>query len=240
MNKTTRNKPWGSFLDVKVNAVEILEKELRHIQPQRVLIGSTTEVFQYPELRYNLTGRILELLNAKNIPYTILTRSDVVIRYLKFIKQNPRNKIYFTVGNPNEIFRKAFERNSPDFTKRLAVARQIVEAGIALRLHISPVIPYCMDINDILTRAQALTSEVGIEFYNAKMAPELFAQGVAVLPLSLQEKIAAVYVNEQAYSDYFTGVQEEVWMRNKAYGFDLHFVFPPFDTYYTEGVEYEK
>lgn len=241
LNKTTRNKPWGTFLDVKANAVDVLEKELRHVQPQRVLIGSTTEVFQYPELRYNLTGRILELLNAKYIPYTILTRSDAVIHYLKLIKQNPQNKIYFTVGNPNELFRKAFEKNSPDFTRRLAVARQITEAGIALRLHISPVIPYCIDINDILIQVQGLTGEVGIEFYNAKMAPPgLFTQGLAALPSSLREKIAAVYANAQAYSAYFTAVEEQVRLMNNAFGFDLHFVFPSFDTYYSETVQYEQ
>jgi DNA repair photolyase len=110
VNKNTLGREWGSFLDVKINAPEILRKELASIRPRRVLLGSTTECFQYSELKYNITKKILRVLNENGVPYTILTRSDVVEKYLDIIRENNENKIYFTLGSNNKLFKEVFTK----------------------------------------------------------------------------------------------------------------------------------
>ena len=77
---------------VKINADSILEKELKYKKPKRVLLGSTTECFQNLELEYKVSERILELLNSRNIPYTILTKSDLIRHYLNLVSGNKENK----------------------------------------------------------------------------------------------------------------------------------------------------
>lgn len=70
-----RREPWGSYVDIRINAPELLEKELAEKRPKTVLLGSTTECFQPAEKEFQITGKILELLNKHKASYVILTRS---------------------------------------------------------------------------------------------------------------------------------------------------------------------
>ncbi|MFA5362711.1 MAG: hypothetical protein WC335_05630 [Candidatus Omnitrophota bacterium] len=62
-------RQWGEYVDVRVNAPELLEKELSRKFPKRVLLGSTTECFQPAEREYRLTYKILEILNRNRVCY---------------------------------------------------------------------------------------------------------------------------------------------------------------------------
>ncbi len=240
MNKTTRGKGWGNFLEVKINAPDILEEELRTVTPKRVLLGSTTECFQYPELKYKLTGRIVEILNKKEIPYTILTRSDAIVPYLSVIQQNPSSKIYFTVGSDEQLFKHVFEPRSPSFSRRLEVLREIAQRHIPLRIHLSPVLPFLFDFPGIFRLISGLTREVGIEFYNAKMGPVMFAKALAALPDTMSEKIRGVYSDRERYTAYFNDLKEEILSMNKDFNYTFFFVMPEFDTYYGPTIMYEQ
>lgn len=240
INKTTRNRTWGDFLDVKINAPDILDKELKAVTPRRVLLGSTTECFQYPELQYRVTGKILALLNDREVPYTILTRSDAITRYIPLLKKNPWNKVYFTLGTGYPLFRKTFESRSPTFEKRLSTIMSLRQENIPFRIHLSPVIPFFMDIEKIFSSIAGLTDEVGIEFYNAKMGSEVFFNALNRLPGELRGQIQSVYASNEAYSLYFKQLQDHCLALNKKYGFKLSFVFPPYDEYYSNTILYEK
>lgn len=238
-NKTAQHKEWGDFLEVKINAPDVLEEELQTITPGRVLLGSTTECFQYPELKYKITGTILEKLNRKNIPYTILTRSDTIAPYLSVIQQNPSSKLYFTVGSDEQLFKHAFEPRSPSFSRRLQVLKEIAQRHIPLRIHLSPVLPFLFDFPRIFRLISGLTREVGIEFYNAKMGPALFAKALATLPDAIQEKIKGVYSDRESYTAYFNDLKEEIRSINNDFNYTLFFVMPEFDTYYGPTIVYE-
>ena len=60
---TGHTERWGEFVDVKINASKILEKELLR-NPKRgvVLLGSVTDAYQPAERKYKITRDILEVL----------------------------------------------------------------------------------------------------------------------------------------------------------------------------------
>ena len=238
-NKTTRHKVWGDFLEIKANAPEVLARELLSITPRRVLLGSTTECFHYAELRYRITEQILRSLNGRGIPYTILTRSDAIRYYVPLIRENPQNKVYVTLGSDQPFFKDLFEPRSPFLRKRIEALSQLRAAGIQVRAHISPVIPYVVDVLDILSRIHGVVDEVGIEFYNAKMGPSMFSQAVNRLPSDLGEKIRSVYANKESYQVFFAEMRSRINEANKTHGFKLFFVFPPYDEYYSNNIVYE-
>src|SRR5574341_1687382 len=47
-------RPWGSYVDVRANSPEQLAKELTEKKVKTVLLGSTTELFQPIEKKYQL------------------------------------------------------------------------------------------------------------------------------------------------------------------------------------------
>lgn len=56
---TSHDKTWGHFLDVKINAPEVLAKELAK-KPKRgvVLLGSATDAYQPIEQKYRIVRAI--------------------------------------------------------------------------------------------------------------------------------------------------------------------------------------
>jgi DNA repair photolyase len=137
-NKNLKDGNFFSCLGVKINAPAVLTKELRYTNPKRVLLGSTTECFQYQEAKYKISEQILNLLNNFDIPYTILTKSHLIVNNVSQIEKNKNNKIYFTLNHSSDAMIRLFEKKSPAIKERLEALAQIADRKIALRVHIGP------------------------------------------------------------------------------------------------------
>jgi DNA repair photolyase len=156
-NKVVRNDPrqWGTYVDVRINAPQLLAKELTRKKPGRVLLGSTTECFQPLEARYHLTREILEILTSHNIPYTILTRSPLILDYLPLLKRGPCASIYFTVNCYAERLKRILEPHSPSFRDRMEAVKRLAHERLPVVAYISPLLPYLSDIPTIFSRLDA-------------------------------------------------------------------------------------
>jgi DNA repair photolyase len=69
---------WGRFVDVKVNAVEVLRRQLRRAQPGGVFVSSACDGWQPIERECSLTRRCCELLLEYGFELHILTKSDLL------------------------------------------------------------------------------------------------------------------------------------------------------------------
>ncbi|MGH8548093.1 MAG: radical SAM protein [Methylococcales bacterium] len=84
---------WGNYLYVKVNAPELLAKELKALAPEkrgsRVLLSSVTDAYQYAERKYQITRRLLETFAEDNYPglISILTKSPLVVRDIDVLRR---------------------------------------------------------------------------------------------------------------------------------------------------------
>lgn len=70
-NKTIKKDPrkWGEFIDIRINAPELLKKELKLKKVKRVLLGSTTECFQPADFKYKLMEQILNILIDNQVTF---------------------------------------------------------------------------------------------------------------------------------------------------------------------------
>ncbi len=54
------NEEWGKFIDIKINAPQVLEKEMiKNPKKGIVLLGSVTDAYQPIERKYKLTRQVL-------------------------------------------------------------------------------------------------------------------------------------------------------------------------------------
>ena len=69
---------------VKVNAVERLRAELRSSRwgGEHIAMGTNTDPYQAAEGKYHLTRGIVEVLGEVGNPFSILTKSTLVLRDL--------------------------------------------------------------------------------------------------------------------------------------------------------------
>ena len=57
MRFTGHTEKWGSFVDVKTNASELLNKQLKRAQRGTVMLSSVTDPYQPAETKYKLTRK---------------------------------------------------------------------------------------------------------------------------------------------------------------------------------------
>lgn len=133
---------WGTFVEAKVNIVEILRGELsRKRRKGSVMLSSVCDPYQPAELRYGLTRCCLEVLREFGWGFDILTRSPLVTRDLAFFKTASGASVGLTIPTDNDSVRKILEPNAPSITSRIAALRKLHDAGIDTWAFVGPMLP---------------------------------------------------------------------------------------------------
>lgn len=138
---TGHAEPWGDFVDIKVNAPEVLDRQLRRARKDVVLLSSVCDPYQPLEKKYKITRRCLEVLLRHGFPVDILTKSDLVLRDLDLLKQFKRATVGWSITTDDEDIKKIFEPGSPPISARLKAAQIFHDAGIETYAFIGPILP---------------------------------------------------------------------------------------------------
>ncbi|MGF9917418.1 radical SAM protein [Paenibacillus ehimensis] len=142
-----RPEPWGSWVDVKSSAAELLAKELVRAKrkgPVSIFMSSSTDPYQPIEYRTGLTRSLLETMAGGDAPDFVLlqTRSPLVTRDIELLRRlGTRVRVSLTVETDLEPIRKAFTPAAPPIPARLRALRELVEAGVPAQAAVSPVLP---------------------------------------------------------------------------------------------------
>jgi DNA repair photolyase len=132
---------WGEFVDVKVNAPEVLRRQLRRARKGSVLIGTVTDPYQPVEKQYRLTRGCLEGLLERQFPVNILTRSSLCVRDVDLFKKFEDISVGLSVTTDSEKIKKVFEPNSPSIQARIQALRTLHEEGVRTYVFIGPMLP---------------------------------------------------------------------------------------------------
>jgi len=236
-----KNKNLNNFsrIGIKINAPEILERELHYKNPKRVILGSITECFQYQELKYKLTEKIIKILNRFNIAYTILTKSHLIEKYLDLIAKNKKNEIYFTFNFFSNKIIRTLEKNSPLVSKRIEIIKKILKKNIRLRIHIGPFIPYLSLLEDIIKNLPEDIKEINVELYHGKMGNlEDLIKKIQEIDKDLSKKILDVYSDKKNYLNFSKNLEEEI-KKYKEKNYKFCYIVPEFDNFYNY-IDYNK
>jgi len=134
-------EPWGSFVDIKVNAPEILRRQLRRAKKGTVMLSSVTDPYQPVEGKYKLTRKCLEALEQFQFPVSILTKSPLVTRDIDIISKIKDASVGLTITTDDEKMRKIFEPGAPSIQARIEALQKLHKAGIDTYVFIGPVLP---------------------------------------------------------------------------------------------------
>lgn len=138
---TGHREPWGEFVDVKVNAPEILAKEIKKKKRGRVWVSGVCDPYQPLEERYRLTRQCLEILIRNNWPVVIQTRSPVVLRDLDIIREARDIEVGLSITTADDRIRELFEPNAPPVKDRVAALDTLHRAGVRTYAMVAPVLP---------------------------------------------------------------------------------------------------
>jgi DNA repair photolyase len=134
-------EPWGDFVDVKINAVDLLRKQLERANKGTVWISSVCDPYQPLEAKYRLTRGCLEELLKKQFPVHIQTKSKLILRDLDLLQQFLRIDVGFTIATDDEKVAKLFEPQASPVKERMAALEAIHDEGIRTFAFIGPILP---------------------------------------------------------------------------------------------------
>lgn len=241
-NKNIKKTDFFNCLGTKPDAPRILAKELKYCRPKKVLLGSTTECFQYQEKKEKITEKVLSILNDYNIPYTILTKSHLIADCLPLISENKENKIYFTLNFSCDTLIRLLENSSPSLDKRIEAIKRIISFKIKLRIHIGPFIPYISDLEKILQIVPEGVSEVGIELYHQKQGN--FEGLIEAIKKNIgpdtAKNILKIYTSKDTYYGFARQLKASIRRYSHLYPFKFFYFVPEFGNFYTPCFDYEK
>ena len=151
MKRVTGHKePWGEFVDVKINAADLLRAEIKKKKQGRVWVSGVCDPYQPLEAKYRLTRQCLEILAHHHWPVIIQTRSPLVLRDIDIIKDARDFEVGFSVTTADERIRELFEPNAPPIIERIQALGELHKAGVRTFAMIAPVLPGAEGLAELL------------------------------------------------------------------------------------------
>lgn len=147
---TGHREPWGQFVDVKVNAPDLLKNEITRKKIGKVWVSGVCDPYQPLEAKYQLTRQCLVILAQNNWPVVVQTRSPLVLRDLDILKQGKNFEVGFSISTVDDGVRKLFEPNAPPIKERVRALAELHQAGIRTFAMIAPILPGAEGLAEVL------------------------------------------------------------------------------------------
>lgn len=201
------SEPWGEFVDVKVNAPEILKKEVPSRKSGQVFISSLTDAYQPLEKKYGLTRKLLEILLEEQFPVCIQTKSSLVTRDVDLLKRFNDAEVGFTITTLDDSVRKNFEPFSSPIKERLEALKLLQENGIRTYIFIGPVLPHLTDrdLEEVVRTASELKVDY-LWFDKLNLKPGVWESMQKILEKSYPELLPSwreILFSKSNYYDMF-------------------------------------
>lgn len=134
-------EPWGEFVDAKINAPEVLRKQIQRAKRGTVWVSSVCDPYQNIETKYELTRRCLKELLRAQFPVNIQTKSKLVLRDLDLFKDFDEIEVGFTITTNEEKIARVFEPGAASVADRLKALETLHSSGIRTFAFIGPLLP---------------------------------------------------------------------------------------------------
>ena len=172
-----KTNDWGNFVYAKVNASDLLKKEIAKLpnngQGKVIWFSSVTDPYQGLEAKYQLTRKCLQVLVDNNFQgqVSFLTKSDLVLRDIDVLKQLKDVEVGMTITSTDDSISRYFEKYAPPITARLTALKKLHDEKIKTYAFVGPLLPHFVANQAALTKLfksihKAGVREVYFEFLN--------------------------------------------------------------------------
>ena len=139
----------------------VLDRELRarSYKPAVIALGTNTDPYQPIEAEHRVMREVLEVLSAHRHPLAITTKGTLIERDLDILVPMAADgllRVGITVTTLDDTLSRRMEPRVPRPSRRLQTIRRLTEAGVPVRVMVSPLIPGLSDheLEPILQAAQ--------------------------------------------------------------------------------------
>jgi len=154
--------PWGRYVDVKVNAAEVLRDEVKRNPPGLVRFSPiVTDPYQPLERRYRITRQCLEVLLEAGFSPVVLTRAARVTEDFELLSRFEQASVGFSIPTDDDHVRLTFEPGADPIEERLEALARAHESGLSTFAVVQPMLP--MNAERLLARLAPLVRAARID-----------------------------------------------------------------------------
>jgi DNA repair photolyase len=104
-----------------------------------ILVKTTPENLE--EKKYKLTRSIIEILIENDLPFTLLTKSDLILRDIDLLEDYEWCRAGFTLTSSNEKIRAILEPGAVSYEDRVEALNKLNDCGISTYVSCEPIMP---------------------------------------------------------------------------------------------------
>ena len=168
--------PWGHYVDVKVNAAEVLRREVGEHPPGIVRLSPiVTDPYQAIERNYRVTRGCLEVLRDAGFRVMILTRAARITDDLELIRSMAGAAVGFSIPTDDDGYRRIFEPGADPVDDRIRALSEFHAAGVPTVAVIQPLLP--MNAERLVERVAPIVRAVRIDrMYSMHLVEHLYRE----------------------------------------------------------------
>mgnify|MGYP002509956663 FL=1 len=139
-------------IEVKENAIELLEHALKHKRKKCMIgTGSMTDPYIPLELELENVRKALQLIYQYGFGFTAITKSNRILRDIDLLQKiNEKTKcvVQMTLTTYDEDLCRKIEPNVSTTRERFQVLKQLRDAGIPTVVWLTPILPFINDTKE--------------------------------------------------------------------------------------------
>jgi DNA repair photolyase len=147
---STQQKKYGEWLNAtpKKELIGKLKDDIRILKAtdkickvRDIFLGSITDSYQPLEAEWKQTRQVIEELMANELPFSILTKSTLILRDIDLFKGYKWCRVGVTITSFDETLRRDLEPFTANYYERIAVLQTLKSNGISTYLSGEPIMP---------------------------------------------------------------------------------------------------
>ncbi|MGZ3419686.1 MAG: radical SAM protein, partial [Polyangiales bacterium] len=167
--------PWGSWVDVRVDAAEVLARELGTLEPWPIkMCPIVSDPYHAIEKKFRVTRQCLEVLrDAPPRDVLVLTRSATIVEDAALLASIPRAWAGVSLPTIDEDVRRHFEPRGASVNERLETLETLRKAGVRTFAIVQPMFPGSLEAlaDALAARVESVRIDVLYGTYAADFSP---------------------------------------------------------------------
>jgi DNA repair photolyase len=175
---STTKKDYSTWINpmIRKNLIERLRKDIKKINKANqienvkdIFLGAITDSYQPLEAEHKQTRQVIEVLIENKLPFTILTKSALVLRDVDLFKKYKWCRVGTTITSLDEAFRVELEPFTASYQERIHVLETLKANKISTYLSCEPTMPTPeSDLSAIVQKLEGIVDLFDFGMYSNK------------------------------------------------------------------------
>jgi DNA repair photolyase len=211
---THPGESWGGYVDVKINAPQVLAKEVKRKSAGSVMLSSVCDAWQPAEEKYLLTRQCIEILLHHHYHLSTLTKSALSARDLDILASSKETDFGVTITSLDPVLCRIIEPLASPPDKRLDLLQQAKSKGLTTYAFVGPLLPYLSDSAENITALLKAIKNAGVDYFYVDKLNLRYGVWPALLKMlrehhpDLLEEYRKIFFQPAAHAGYADNLAE--------------------------------